>query len=59
MRSNYPTFHLSVRIWLHFKSHQRWSPPVVVGGPLRRSAFRVWNGHHPPGSSYVSDTALF
>jgi len=27
------TFHFSVRIWLHLKSHHQWSPPVVVGGP--------------------------
>jgi len=35
--------HLSVRIWLHFKSHQRWSPPVVVGGPCdaMRSGVRM------------------
>jgi len=28
-----PDVHLNVRIWLHLKSHQWWSPPVVVGGP--------------------------
>jgi len=29
----HPTFYLSVRIRLYFKSHQRWSLLVVVGGP--------------------------
>jgi len=51
----YSTFHLSVRIWLHRKSHQGWSVSVVVGGP----ACRDRNDHQPPRSSYVSDTVLF
>jgi len=42
MRSNLPDFHLSVRIWLHLKSHQRRSS-LVVGGRscMRGSTSRV------------------
>jgi len=39
-------------------SQQRWSSPVVVGGPCD-ACLQDRNDHQPPGSSYVSDTALF
>jgi len=42
---------------LHLKSHQRWSPSVVVGGP--GPACRDRNDHQPHGSSCVSDKVLF
>jgi len=54
-RSNFPTFHLSVRIWLHFKSHQRWSPLWSWVGPTCSDRY----DHQFPGSSYVSGTVLF
>jgi len=33
--------------------------PCGGGWALQCSACRYWNDHQPPGSSYVSDTALF
>jgi len=42
MRSNLPDFSSQCCIWLHLKSHQRWSPPVLVGGPC--DAMRSWIG---------------
>jgi len=39
--------------------HQRWFPPVVVGGPVVVVGGPCLQGSQPPGSSYVSDTAIF
>jgi len=37
---------------LLLKSHQRWSPPVVVGGPCVLGSEWPWTSR--PGSSYMS-----
>jgi len=37
----------------------KMAAPCGGGWALWRYAFRDRNDHHPPGSSYVSDTALF
>jgi len=50
-----PFYELLIVI-LHVYNRLVWRP---VGPVLRRYAFREQNDHHPPGSSYISDTALF
>jgi len=59
MKSNFPDFSSQCS---HLTAPQ--VPPKMVapcggGWALRRYAFRDRNDHHPPGSSYVSDTVLF
>jgi len=62
-RSSLPDFSSRVRIWLYLKSHQRWSPPSLwwwVGLATLCVQGSEWPSvHQPPGSSYVSDTALY